>query len=157
MKIAVLDRAFTLLALALGIFVMLSAWRYGLYRNNVPGPGFFPMLAGILITSLALAVLFRDVFRKLRMSGAIDGSVITAVAGLTLLIIGFVLVAPYAGMAIAAFMMMIAIGYISEERGKRGGLFPIKIICAALVMIVVCHLLFGLLIRVPLLEGPLGF
>jgi hypothetical protein len=157
MKIAILDRAFTLLMLGLGIFVMVSAWRYGLYRNNVPGPGFFPMVAGVLITALSAAILVRDFSGRLRLNGTIAWPIVTAVIGLTLLIVAFVIAAPIVGMAIASFVMMIVVGYISEENGKRGGRFPLKLVGASLAIVIMCHLLFGALIKVPLLEGPFGF
>jgi uncharacterized protein YqgC (DUF456 family) len=157
MKIAMLDRAFTVLMLGLGIFVMISAWSYGLYRNNVPGPGFFPMVGGVLITVLSAAILVRDLSGRLRVSGEIPWPIVGAVIGLTLMIAAFVFVAPYVGMAIACFVMMVVVGYISEEDGKRTGRFPLKLVGASLATVIVCHLLFGVLIRVPLLEGPLGF
>jgi hypothetical protein len=157
MKIAILDRAFTLIMLGLGIFVMVSAWNYGLYRGNVPGPGFFPMVAGILIFLLSAAILLRDVSGKLRMSGAIPWRLAAIVIGLTVVICAFVLAAPVVGMGIASFVMMVVVGYLSQEDGRRGGHFPLKLIGASLAMVIVCHLLFGTLIKVPLLEGPLGF
>jgi hypothetical protein len=156
-KIASLDRAFTILMFGLGIFVVASAWNYGLYRNNVPGPGFFPMIAGILITILSAAILVRDVSGRLRMIGDIAWPIVGAVVGLTFLIVAFVITAPIIGMGIASFIMMIVVGYLSEEDGKRKGLFPLKLIGASLAIVITCHLLFGALIKVPLLEGPLGF
>lgn len=157
MKIAILDRAFTALMLGLGIFVMVSAWNYGLYRNNVPGPGFFPMIAGVLITVLSTAILLRDISGKLRMTGVIAWPLVAAVTGLTLLIIAFVVAAPIIGMAIASFVMMVIVGYLSEEDGKRKGRFPLKLVGAALATVIVCQILFGTVIKVPLLAGPLGF
>jgi hypothetical protein len=53
--------------------------------------------------------------------------------------------------------MMIVVGYLSEENGKRGGRFPLKLVGASLAIVIVCHFLFGALIKVPLLEGPFGF
>lgn len=157
MKIALLDRMFTVIMLALGIYVMFSAWNYGLYRGAVPGPGFFPMVAGILIAALALALLVRDLSGRLRMDGTIAWPLLGVVVGLTLVIVAFVFAAPVVGMAIASFVMMIVVGYLSEEDGKRGGAFGLKLLFASFGTVLVCHVLFGLLIKVPLLEGPLGF
>lgn len=157
MKTAHLDRLFTILMLVLGLYVTVSAYTYGLYRNAVPGPGFFPAIAGLLMTVLSAALLVRDLSGRMRMTGEIGLPVIGGIAGVTAAIVAFVYVTPVTGMAIACGLAMAVIGYLTEEPGRKGGLFPLKLVGLCLGTIAACHVLFGMIIRVPLITGPLGF
>ncbi|MDW9500514.1 hypothetical protein GOB08_18835 [Sinorhizobium meliloti] len=157
MKIALLDRLFTIALLLLGLFVTAGAWNYGLYRDNVPGPGFFPAIAGVMMTLLSATLLVRDVSGRRRLDGRIEGSVLLGIAGVTASIIAFVLLTPYTGMAVAAGAVMIIIGYLTEEPERKRGLFLVKLAPISIATVIVCHLIFGIVIRVPLVEGPLGF
>lgn len=157
MKTAHLDRLFTILMLALGLYVTVSACNYGLYRDAVPGPGFFPAIAGLLMTVLSAAILARDLSGRMRMAGEIALPVIGGLAGVTAAVVAFVYLTPLTGMAIAAGLAMAAIGYLTEEPDRKGGRFPLKLIGLSIGTVAVCHVLFGMIIRVPLITGPLGF
>ena len=137
MKTAHLDRLFTILVLALGLYVTVSAYNYGLYRDAVPGPGFFPAIAGLLMTVLSAAILARDLSGRMRMAGEITLHVIGGLAGVTAAVVAFV--------------------YLTEEPDRKGGHFPLKLIGLSIGTVAVCHVLFGMIIRVPLITGPLGF
>lgn len=157
MKIALLDRAFTLAMLGLGLFVTFSAWNYGLYRNGVPGPGFFPIIAGLMMSLLAAGLLFRDFGGRGRLEGRIDLAIIAVIGIVTGAIILFVFAAPFIGMGVAAFIVMVVIGYVTEERHLRGGRFLGLLVATATGTVVICHLLFAKVIGTPLVTGPLGF
>ncbi|WP_376743286.1 tripartite tricarboxylate transporter TctB family protein [Ensifer canadensis] len=157
MKTAHLDRLFTSLMLALGLYVTVSAFNYGLYRDAVPGPGFFPAIAGLLMTVLSAAILVRDLSGRLRISGEIGLPVIGGIAGVTAAIVAFVYLTPLTGMAVAAGLAMAVIGYLTEESDRKGGRFPLKLIGLSIGTVAACHVLFGMIIRVPLITGPFGF
>ncbi|MCT7664134.1 tripartite tricarboxylate transporter TctB family protein [Shinella kummerowiae] len=157
MKTAHLDRLFTILMLSLGLYVTVAAYNYDLYRDTVPGPGFFPAIAGLLMTVLSAAILVRDLSGRMRMSGEIGLPVIGGIAGVTAAVIGFVYVTPLTGMGIAAGVAMAIIGYLTEEPDRKGGRFPLKLVGLCIGTVAACHVLFGMIIRVPLITGPLGF
>jgi hypothetical protein len=157
MKTAHLDRLFTLLMLALGLYVTISACNYGLYRDAVPGPGFFPAIAGLLMTALSAAILARDLSGRMRMDGEIALPVMGGIVGVTAAIVAFVYLTPLTGMAIAAGLAMAVIGYLTEEPDRKRGRFPLKLIGLCIGTVAACHVLFGMIIRVPLITGPLGF
>lgn len=156
MKTASLDRAFTLAMLGLGIYVSITAWQLGLYEDGVPGPGFFPILAGVMMAVLAAALLLRDVVRHKRLDGDVNIAVAAAMLGVTAAIIGFVYVAPFTGMSVAAFVVMVGIGYMTQEQKSRDRAFVLRLVAACAAMVVVCHILFGKVIGIPLVLGPLG-
>lgn len=157
MKTAWLDRAFTVAMLALGIYIVVTSWQLGLYEDGVPGPGFFPIIAGTLMAVLAAALLLRDLVRKKRLDGEVNILVAASILGATAAVIGFVYVAPFIGMSVAAFLVMVGIGYITEEKKSRDRAFVLRLVAASAATVVVCHILFAKLIGIPLVLGPLGF
>ncbi|HEV7307187.1 tripartite tricarboxylate transporter TctB family protein [Ensifer sp.] len=157
MKTAHLDRLFTILMLVLGLYVTVTAYNYGLYRETVPGPGFFPAIAGVLMTVLSAAILFRDLSGRMRLSGEVALPVIGGVAGVTVAVVAFVYITPLIGMATAAALAMIAIGYLTEEPDRKKGLFLPKLAALSIAAVAFCHVLFGMIIRVPMITGPFGF
>lgn len=150
MRLALLDRLFTICMLALGLFVTVSAWNYGLYREAVPGPGFFPVIAGLMMTLLAAGILIRDLAGRERLEGDIPRAVIFGVAGVTAAILAFVYIAPVTGMAIAAGIAIAVIGYLTEEPQRKGATFAVKLVALSVATIVACHILFGVIIGAPL-------
>jgi hypothetical protein len=52
---------------------------------------------------------------------------------------------------------MVVIGYLSEEADRKNGLFLPKLIGLSVATVAVCHIFFGMIIRIPLITGPLGF
>lgn len=74
------------------------------------------------------------------------------IAVVTASIIAFVLLTPCTGMAVAAGAVMIIIGYLTEEPERKRGLFLVKLEAISIATVLVCHLLFGIVIRVPLVE-----
>lgn len=157
MKTSILDRGFTILLLLLGLFVTARAWHYGFYRDGVPGPGFFPAIAGIMLAVLAAAVLLRDLAGRARIEGRVEPGVIAAIGGATAAMLAFVWLAPVVGMAVAGAALMIVIGLLAEEDGKRGRKFYQRLVLASVGTVIACHILFTQVIGVPLVEGPLGF
>jgi hypothetical protein len=157
MGTALLDRAFTLVLLGLGLFITVSAWNYGLYQNGIPGPGFFPIIAGLMMTLLAAGLLLRDLSGRMRLAGRIDPVVILAVLAVTGAIVLFVYLAPLTGMGLAAFAVMVGIGYVTEETGRRGRGFLLRLVLVSAGTVVLCHILFAKVIGTPLVTGPLGF
>ncbi len=39
-----------------GVLFFAGGWRYGIFRGNIPGAGFFPFLASIVLIALAVSV-----------------------------------------------------------------------------------------------------
>ncbi|MHA6692217.1 tripartite tricarboxylate transporter TctB family protein [Devosia sp. A449] len=158
MKIVSLDRAFAGLLVLLGLHVVMTSLGLGLYRNNVPGPGLFPLLAGTLVLGLAITILVRSFVQPGRNIGGVIAPIVLGIIALsTLSIVAFVFVAPLLGLSIAAFLLMVVIGLLTQEAERRDRAFYIRLVLASAATAVICHVLFGQVIRLPLIYGPFGF
>lgn len=157
MKVAHLDRAFTIIAMGIGLFVVASAWNYGIYANGVPGPGFFPAIAGAMMALLAAGLALRDLRGRSRLAGEIRPVTILAIAGVTASILAVVYLAGMTGMALVTIVATMAIGFITEEEGRRGKGFVLRLAATSIGVVVLCHVLFGTVVGIPLIEGPFGF
>lgn len=157
MKVASLDRWFSAFLVLVGLHVVVSSVQLGLYRNSVPGPGFFPMVAGLLILSLSAMLFLRSFVKRAALEEWISPKVIGIILLMTAAIVIFVFVAPLLGLGIAAFLLMIVIGLLTQEPHRRGRAFYLRLVLVSLGTAVLCHVLFGTVIRTPLILGPLGF
>ncbi|RDE07739.1 tripartite tricarboxylate transporter TctB family protein [Pelagibacterium lacus] len=157
MKIITLDRIFAGLVILLGIHVVTTSIGLGLYRGHVPGPGFFPMASGVLILVLAIALLARSFLRdKAITSDVIAPATIAVIGVLTVALVVFVFAAPLLGLSIATFILMVITGLLTQEPDRRGRAFYTRLILASAATAAICHVLFGQVIRIPLIYGPLG-
>jgi hypothetical protein len=157
MALKLADRIFAALLLLTGVYITVAAWRYGLYRDSVPGPGFFPFGAGTALTLLSAAILVRSFRDATTLGGRVAGSILLSVLGLIVAMSAFTLVAPVLGISLSAFAAMVWIGWVSEEHHKRNRAFLIRLALTSAAVTLVCHLIFSTLIGIPLIRGPLGF
>ncbi len=157
MALKLADRIFAALLLLTGVYITVAAWRYGLYRENIPGPGFFPFGAGTALTVLSAGILVRSFRDAASVNGRVEGKILLSVLGLILAMSAFTLAAPVLGISLSAFVAMVWIGWVSEEHHKRNRAFLIRLVITSAAVALVCHLIFATLIGVPLIQGPLGF
>lgn len=140
-----------LLLLCLGLLALVfapAATQTSLGNNADPGPRIFPfILSGILIIGgaleIALAVRegindrFRFTFNK-------------RFAATTLLLFAFLPAIYWGGFFLATFVIATAIGMILGTRHWVA-------VLTATVLLAVIKVMFGILFKLPLPEGPLGF
>ena len=61
------DLLSSLFCIGLGIIFLIGSWQQGLIRENVPGPGFFPLIIAIVLISLSLMIFIPTLgYRKNR-------------------------------------------------------------------------------------------
>ncbi|MFA4841077.1 MAG: tripartite tricarboxylate transporter TctB family protein [Agrococcus sp.] len=172
--------AFSAALALLGLAAAIGGWGYGVAQDNGQiGPGFLPVTLGILMAVLGgidvvLTLLRREpmnVIDELDVLGtevdaAIDtveespdidalgrtqrqrNRMLATVAGMLLVA---VLLVPVTGLLLALGLLMLAVAIFVERR---------SIIASVLVTAVtvgVFHLVFGVLLRVPLPTGLIGF
>lgn len=154
MNLKTADKIFAAVLTLVGTYVVIASWNYGLMRGRVPGPGFFPFFSGLLLTVLSAAVLVR---RTGVLSGRVEPRVLAIIAGIVATLLAFVFLAPHAGFTVCAFLLMLVIGWISEEREKRSRRFAVNLTVISLLACAACHVFFRYLILVNLPTGFLGF
>lgn len=142
----------SLLSLAVGLFIFISAMGMNYWSGYGPGEGFAPrwISGGLILFSLASAissakepgVKFRDIFpegKKERMNLLVTG------VGL----IVFLILVEFFGFLLGSIPLLILIF-------SRGFSWKLAI-PLGIVLSVICYLLFGTVLEVPLPLGPFGF
>jgi len=141
------------LLIGLGVFIITQASNWQYLSVDGPGPGFFPLWIGIVMSALAALVVARQVIDAVRRSPAqkIDwkgaGGVLTAWAGLA---VAIALLKP-AGF-IASFLLFTV--YFVMVTYRRRFLVALMV---GLGSSVAFWLLFVKLLKVQLPAGPWGF
>ena len=151
MNLKTADKIFAAILTLIGVYVVFASWNYGMMRGRVPGPGFFPFFSGLLMTALSATVLFR---RGKTLNGAVAPKILAVIAGIVATLLAFVFLAPHVGFTVCAFLLMLAIGWISEETEKRTRRFGVKLTVISFLACAVCHVFFKYVILVNL---PAGF
>ena len=58
---------------AVGIVFCAGGWQYGIFRGSIPGAGFFPFMAGIVLIPLSLGVSLAALWPQGATAGAAEG------------------------------------------------------------------------------------
>jgi putative tricarboxylic transport membrane protein len=150
-----IDRAFSAGLLLLGAFVVWKAVEYGYMRDAAPGPGFFPLWIGLGIVVLSAVNLVRSVRGLEPLKETFDRTSLYGTLGIVAAVAAFIVLSPVIGMLLGSALLIPAIALCIRQRWTRR--FAATIVLIAVLFPVVCHLLFGVYLRVPLTRGVFGF
>lgn len=157
MSYAIADRVFAILLFLLGLYVAVTAFGMGLWVRGVPGPGFFPILAALLMTGLSARLILRQFSGRALLSGRVPPRILGNTIGFVLALIGFVVLTPLLGIFLSSLLMMPVIGILASDKPalRRPYLVQLGLTCIGTALL--CQLLFGIVLDVPLPTGPFGF
>lgn len=156
MGLNTLDRIFAGAQFLLGAYIIVIALDYGLIRGpDVPGAGFFPLLAGIALCLLSAANLARSFLGLENYTELVSLRQVRSIIVVVLAIACYLILAPYLGMLLALPPLILAIGIGIQGEIDRGLLVRLAII--ALILPVGCYAVFAWFLDVSIIEGPLGF
>ncbi len=138
-----------------GILFCIGGIQYGLRRSGIPGPGFLPVVTGLILVALSLILLISRLLKRRADAGSIGEPmpsgqalkrILQALGGLCF----FALAIEHLGFAVTTFLFMIVV----LRLGPRGWTF---IIPAAIGATAFFFFLFKVLLKVPLPAGLLGY
>lgn len=149
------DRGSSLFWAVVGVFFCVGGLNYGLKQSGIPGPGFLPFLAGLILVSLSL-LLFLSTF--LRKTGAVsEGKALSPsreglrkIIQALLSLCFYVLAVEQLGFFMTAFLFMVLILRLEPRKW-------IFIVPCALGSTAFFYILFKVVLGVPLPRGILGF
>lgn len=140
-----------LILLAIGLAVFAGSFSYEIGSLARMGPGFFPMLLGILLCLLALSLVVQSLTNS-REANSMATTAVNAIKvcelwrPLTLIllsIVGFALLVRSAGLPVAGLVCAILAGY--ADRSNRF----FSIVLVALTVSISTSILFGFVFRLP--------
>lgn len=162
MRLRNLDRVFTLLLLLFGLYIIWTGSTYGYMQRNVPGAGFFPIWAGVMIAVLSLLLLAQSWATADESSDASIGaddtvliSQLVPALGVVGAILVYLLLAPFLGMLLPLPLLVLGSAYAIRQSWDRAT--AARIIAIALLLPVACYVVFAIFLGVRLIEGPFGF
>lgn len=148
-----LDVCFASLLLMVGLWIIAQAIGYGITGPNIAEPGFFPLIAGILLAGSALGTIIKLV-RTAEGNEAPDFSGAMPVLGSICTMLVYLLLLDTLGMVLLSPFFIFAIGwFIERPKNIRQGL---GMVAVALGFTAFAYVLFGHLLRVPLPRGIFG-
>jgi hypothetical protein len=157
MRVSIADRVFAAALCFLGLFVIVAGMDYGLWTDGIPGPGFFPVIAGVMMSGLSACILLRSFFDGHKPAQSIPYSALAAAVGVILVMVAFITLTPVLGMSLSGLLLVIAVGWLSQPVEERNRGFLARLGAVSIGTILGCYLLFRVGLGVPLLTGPWGF
>jgi len=149
-----IDRMFAACLLVFGAYVVWNALAYGYTRGASPGPGFFPFWVGLALMVLSAVNILRSVRGTEVLGAEFDLAGLYKTLGLVATIAAFIMMAPIVGMLPGSGLFILATAFVIRPRWNLA--FASRIIAIAVGFPIFCHFLFGVYLRVPLVEGVLG-
>jgi putative tricarboxylic transport membrane protein len=145
-----MNRVSGLVVFCLGIYILFQDRKLSFGNLRAPGPGFFPAVIAIALMALSLFLIIpgeKDRDGKSFFSLRFTRGMVTAFGTLVL----YFLTLEYLGFLIAGFLfMMFLFAMISAMKWYRAMVW-------SLISIGLTYLTFGVLLRIPLPQGVLGF
>ncbi|MGH9256599.1 MAG: tripartite tricarboxylate transporter TctB family protein [Vicinamibacterales bacterium] len=154
MKTKTIDRLFAGCLLGLGLYIVWNAIAYGYIRGTTPGPGFFPFWVGLAIVGLSAANLARSIRGLDTLESQFDAAGLYKTVAIIGVVTAFILIAPWLGMLVASGLLVPAIAGVIRPHWTVQ--FTATILAVAVGFPVLCHFLFGVYLRVPLVRGVFG-
>ncbi len=137
---------------ALGVYIIVQARQWEYVGFDGPGPGFFPLWYGLAITILSLwLVAARALKLRREGGGAADWSGVGRALGTWALFAVSVALMPWLGFVLSFGLLTFVLVRVQFARSLRTALFT------AAGLSVGFHVVFPLLLDVPLPAGMLGF
>jgi len=155
MTIRQLDQAVALFLIGLGGYLIWAGRQYGFMQGTTPGAGYFPVLMGGVLVVLSVVNLGRSLGGLERLKADMTRGDIVRFVGVVVAMLAFVAATPWLGMTVATMLLMLAISLII--RPSLRGRHLVRVGLTAVIVPVVCKLLFSELLRVPIPSGALGF
>ena len=154
MSIKLLDIILAGLFLAFGLYVIGSAFAFGITSENGPGSGTFPLIAGLMMSVFAAALLYRTI-RKSGLADTMDIGEVGRVAAILALLGVYILVFEPAG----AFLPLpfLIVGISLAVHWRTDPLWLLQIAMLGIGFTVISYFIFAVFLRVLLPIGPLGF
>lgn len=173
--------AFSAALALLGAAAAIGGWGYGVAQDNGQiGPGFLPVALGVLMvvlggTDTAMTLVRREPTSPLAELGTLGAEVDAAaidtveespdvdalgrdqrqrnrmLATVSAMLLVAVLLVPVLGLLLSLGLLMLAVAIVVERRGVVASLI------VTVVTVGVFHLVFGVLLNVPLPTGLIGF
>ncbi len=150
-----LDQAVALGLALFGVYVAASGFGYGFMQGTTPGAGFFPVLIGGVIAALSLVNLARSLVGAENLEAGMTRDDTLRFAAVAAALFIYVWLAPILGLALATMALMAVTGLIIRPSLERG--FLMRLALMSILFPLICVGVFGGLLRVPMLTGPLGF
>jgi hypothetical protein len=155
MTIQRLDQLVALGLGLLGVYFIVAGFGYGFMRDTTPGPGFFPVLIGGIIAVLSVVNLVRSLVGMEILKADMPKGDVLRFVGVAAAMLAYVWVAEILGLALATMALMIVVGLVIRPTLNPG--FLARLVAVSVFFTLACVWIFGTLLRVPMLKGPLGF
>jgi hypothetical protein len=137
-----------LLFAGVGLLFAIGASNHELGDSQAPGPGYFPLLLGLLMIALGCLLNFKALTFETD-----DGAPVGRIAwrGLSAVLISIVL----AGLTLPLFGMLVTIPVLAYILGLASGRFSaLRWLTTSLVSAATCWLVFGYMLNLPLALLP---
>ncbi|WP_418025410.1 tripartite tricarboxylate transporter TctB family protein (plasmid) [Paracoccus sp. TD-10] len=154
MKLDKLDLCFAVLIGVLGLFIVATAFgRYGVLSSEITGPGFFPLLSGLLILGGLIGVL-ADRRRGARLEGSLTRTEVMPVLAISIATVIFLLLMERIGMLVLTPFYIFAVACVIKP--PRSARTAIGHVVTAAGFTLFAWVLFDVTLGVPLPEGLLA-
>ena len=148
------EAAVALLVLVMGVVVVVASHKLGSgWTTDGPGAGYFPFYIGLVLCISAAGAMYQAL-RKRNTEIFADSEQLRRVLVVLVPALFYVLVVQFLGLYVASAL------YIAGFMIFMGKYSPAKSIATALIIAVLCFLLFEVWFKVPLAKGslePLAF
>ena len=141
------ERISSLVLVLLSVFILAESRRYSLGTIDYPGPGFFPVLLGIAIGLMSLALFIRSLARTRPLTSWPDRQGFIAVGAIFMGILLFTLLLEVSGYLLNTFLLFVM---LLRPVGKQSWPLTMLISFAA---VLISYLLFDVWLKVPLPRG----
>ena len=147
------DRIFALVIVVFGGLACLECIRMGLWKGEVPGSGFFPLVGAGGMTLLAVLLLMtsRGASSGERKAFVFAGNELKQLSGFVPALLLYPILVHFLGFGPASFLFLVL---LFRRSGRYGW---ISSLVASLIVVGVLHVGLVVLLKAGLPKGPLGF
>jgi hypothetical protein len=150
MPTMIIDKVFALLLLCLGFYIIWQGVGYGHIVNNVPGPGFFPIIVGGMLVVSSASVILKSLKKDELKGVKLERKEVLQVLAVVTSLAVFIVLSQLIGMIMSSIVYMLLCGF-SIRLSVKDKSFNWKIVLLSLVVTYACYLIFSKLLRVPLI------
>ena len=150
-----LDQFVAFFLMLFGIYLIWSGNDFGFMDGTTPGPGYFPVITGVVLVVLSTVNLVRSLAGLEDLKAAMSRGELVKFGIITVAMLAFVVITPFIGITLATMLLMFAIGIIIQPSLERA--FLVRLGATSVVGSIACYFVFGTLLRVPLPRSVFGF